>query len=167
MCLVTFQNKPFVAEKDIVCYKRVVINKYSNFVSPVIKRKIPDAVMSGKRLYRARGLFRHAYIHPAFPWVSIVDKGWIHTYANEPYFFENKNMVWFECVIPNGTKYWKSEDGHEYASSYIRFVKPCEEQIRAFYADCIGGSRCPTEYELSDIVGSLERTKRFFKNLAY
>lgn len=165
MCLYTFQDKPFVAEDDIVCYKRVEINKYGSFVSPVFKRWIPDAVMFGKRLYRARGIFRRAHIDPVFPWVTIVDRGWIHTYANEPYFFENETgIVWSECVIPKGTKYWKSKDGDEYASSNIRFVKPCEKQIRALFSERMG--RFPAEDELSVIVDSIGQTKKFFKNLA-
>ena len=163
MCLVTFQDKPFVAEEDIVCYKRVVINKYGNFVSPAIKRKIPDAVMSGKRLYRARGIFRHAHKDIVFRWLNIVGRGWIHTYTTTPIFFHANDGVWFECVIPKGAEYWKSKDGNEYASRSIRFVKPCEDQIRALYADCIGGARFPTEEELSDIAGSIKRTKEFFK----
>lgn len=166
MCLYTIQDKPFVAEEDIVCYKRLVLNKSDIFVTPVIGRKIPDAVISGRRLYRARGMFRRVNESPAFPYLNVVDRGWIHTYTASPTFFDEEKGVWFECVIPKGTKYWKSKDGEEYASRYIRFVKPCEDQIRALYADCIGGARCPTEDELSDIVGSIKNTKEFFKNLA-
>ena len=84
MCLLTFQDKPFVAENDIVCYKRLVLNKNDRFVTPVIGRKIPDAVISGRRLYRARGIFRRTYRDPVFPWVNIVDRGWIHTYTATP-----------------------------------------------------------------------------------
>ena len=166
MCLITLQDKPFVAENDIVCYKRLVLNKSDMFVTPVIGRKIPDAVISGRRLYKARGLFRRAHEYDFMPWLTEVGKGWIHTYTAAPTFFDEEKGVWFECVIPKGTEYWKSKNGEEYASSCIRFVKPCEEQIRVSYADCIGGARCPTEDELSDIVGSIKNTKEFFKNLA-
>jgi hypothetical protein len=166
MCLYTRQDEPFVAEEDIVCYKRLVLNKSDMFVTPVIGRKIPDAVISGRRLYRARGIFRCAYRDPVFPWVNIVDRGWVHTYTSTPIFFYGDDGVWFECVIPKGTKYWKSKNGNEYASSSIRFVKPCEKQIYALFSEVMG--RFPAEHELSlsDIVGSLERTKEFFKNLA-
>lgn len=168
MCLFTLQDKPFVAEEDIVCFKNLAIDKNASFVTPVIGRRIPDAVISGRRLYRARGLFRCRHKLSDFPLLNfnVVDKGWIHTYTASPTFFDEENGVWFECVIPKGTKFWKSKDGEEYASRSIRFVKPCEEQIRALYADCIGGARCPTEDELSDIVGSIKNTKGFFKNLA-
>ena len=164
MCLYTLQKKPFVAIADIVCYKKVKINKDASFASPIMMRKISDAVISGRRLYRARGLFRCRHKSSYFHY--IVDKGWIHTYTASPTFFDEEKGVWFECVIPRGTKFWKSNDGEEFASRSIRFVKPLEEQIRALYADCIGGARCPTEEELSDIVGSLERTKEFFKKFA-
>lgn len=166
MCLFTVQDKPFVAENDIVCFKRLVLYKNNRFVTPVIGRKIKNAVISGKRLYRARGIFRRAYIDPVFRWVTIVDRGWIHTYTNKPYFFKNENtdIVWFECVIPKGTKCWKSIDGKTYASSYIRFIKPCEEQIRALFSERMG--RFPVEDELSVIVGSIEQTKKFFKAFA-
>lgn len=166
MCLCTLQKKPFVAEKDIVCYKALVLNESNKFVTPVIKRNIPDAVISGRRLYRARWLFRRARKSQDFPYLNVVDRGWVHTYSTKPNFFQVSYDVWFECVIPKGTKYWKSEDGEEYASRSIRFIKPCEEQIRALYADYIGGRRFPTEEELSDIVGSIKRTKEFFKKLA-
>lgn len=163
MCLVTFQDKPFVAESDIVCYKRLVLNKNDRFVSSVIGRKIPDAVISGKRLYKARGLFRRLYIDSIFPCVNIVDKGWVHTYANEPYFDKYTGIV-FQSVIPKGTEYWKSKDGEEYASRSIRFVKPCEKQIYALFSERMG--RFPAEDELSVIVGSIEQTKKFFKTFA-
>ena len=164
MCLITLQDNPFVAENDIVCYKRVVINKFNGFVSPVFKRKIPNAVISGKRLYSGRGIFRRAYRDPVFPWVNIVDRGWIHTYTAAPIFFHGNDGVWFECVIPKGTKYWKSKDRDEYASRSIRFVKPCEEQIRALFSFANG--RFPTKEELSEIVGSIGKAKEFFKKFA-
>ena len=166
MCLFTLQDKPFVAEENIVCYKCVDITKCGIFYSPVIGRNIPDDVISGKRLYRAKGIFRRAHIHKYYPWLHEVGKGWIHTCTSSPVYYVSAPQIWFECVIPKGTKYWKSEDGEEYASRSIRFVKPCEGQIRALYADCIGGARLPTEEELSGIVGSLERTKEFFKKFA-
>ena len=164
MCLITFQDEPFVAEEDIVCFKRLVLDKNNRFVTPVIKRKIQGVVISGKRLYRARGIFRRAYIDPVFPWDTIVDRGWIHTYTVTPIFFHGNDGVWFECVIPKGTKYWKSNNGKEYASSSIRFVKPCEKQIYALFSERMG--RFPAEDELSVIVGSIEQTKKFFKTFA-
>lgn len=163
MCLLTLQDKPFVAEKDIVCYKRLVLNKSDRFVTPVIGRNIQDAVISGRRLYKARGIFMRSHKSSYFPYLNVVDKGWIHTFTTSPTFFNEEKGVWFECVIPKGTKFWKSNDGEEYASRSIRFVKLYEDQIRALYADCFGGARCPTEDELSDIVGSIKRTKEFFK----
>lgn len=164
MCLYTLQDKPFVAEEDIVCYKRLVLNESDRFVTPVIGRKIPDAVISGRRLYKAMGLFRRVYVSPAFPFLNVVDRGWIHTYTTTLNLFHRDDGVLFECVIPKGTKYWKSKDGNEYASSSIRFVKPCEKQIRALFSERMG--RFPTEDELSEIVGSIEQTKKFFKTFA-
>lgn len=139
MCLYTLQDKPFVAEKDIVCYKELVLDESNKFVTPVMKRNIPDAVITGRRLYRARGLFRRARKSQHFPNINIVDRGWVHTYSKTPNFFQSRRYnVWFECVIPKGTKYWKSQDGVEYASRSIRFVKPLDGQISVLYADCIG-----------------------------
>lgn len=164
MCLFTLQDKPFVAENDIVCYKRVGINKFNGFVSPVFKRKIPDGVISGKRLYWARGIFRRAYRDPVLTWVNVVDRGWIHTYTATPFFFHVYDGVWFECVIPKGTKYWKSQNGDEYASRSIRFVKLCDKQICCLFSFANG--RFPTEEELSEIVGSIGKAKKFFKAFA-
>ena len=67
-------------------------------------------------------------------------------------------------MIPKGAEYWKSKDGNEYASRSIRFMKPCEGQIRALFSERMG--RFPAEDELSVIVGSVEQTKKFFKAFA-
>ena len=120
MCLLTLQDKPFVAEENIVCFKRLVLDENGSFVTPVIRRRIPDAVITGKRLYRARGIFRRAHKDFVFRWLNIVGRGWIHTYTTTPIFFYVNDGVWFECVIPKGAEYWKSKDGNEYASRSIR-----------------------------------------------
>ena len=162
MCLISITGKK-IAERNIACYK-VLYYWNGKYYTPVMHKKVKDAVISGRRLYRARGIFRRVYKSLVFPYFNVVDRGWIHTYTTILNFFHGDNGVWFECVIPKGTKYWKSKFGNEYASRHIRFVKPCEEQIRTLFAERMG--RFPEEDELSVIVGSIEQTKKFFKAFA-
>ena len=81
--------------------------------------KVRNAVLTGRRLMKARGgreIISCLYQH-------VVKGGYIHTYKHVPPFYYNIGDFVFECVIPKGEEYFESDDGREYASRSIRFVR--------------------------------------------
>ncbi len=75
MCLRSTTGKK-IAERDITCYK-VLSYWNGKYYTPVMHKKVKDAVLTGRRLFRG-GLFRQTYdINGSFTWV---EGGYIHVY---------------------------------------------------------------------------------------
>lgn len=134
MCLEVRSMKPKIAEYDMTCYK--VLQRVPRAPSeifgfrwetPFQRMCVPNSVVSGRRLMKARGyrkvnksLNREIYV---------VGEGYIHVYASDE--LDNQKGVLgkqdnlFECIIPAGTEYYDGWNitSHEYASRSIRFVK--------------------------------------------
>lgn len=128
MCLTTKQVYPFMTGEDIVCYK-LIEKKRSLFgwkwITPHQGFRVSKSVVSGKRLFRARG--RRIYYR--YNLANIIGGGYIHTFSNNKYakgVYESIPFAGyhlFECVIPMGTEYYVSDTEQEYASRSIRFVR--------------------------------------------
>ncbi len=120
MCIRSYSLK--VAETDIVCYKQLCRSELFGFLyTPVVRRLMFPWVLSGKRLYRARGFKRIECLEDYTFWV---DSGFVYSYARgDDVFDDGKLYVAYECVIPAGTRYWMSTDAMVYASDKIRFKR--------------------------------------------
>lgn len=127
MCLYSLQNKAFISEEDITCYK-VVRYRGGKYYAPFVMRRIPCRYLKGRCLYSAHGE-PDIRLFGTPKWLDApvyrVGNGFIHTYGNIHEAFQNSgvNKMVFECVIPKGTEYWKDMDTSELASKVIRFVR--------------------------------------------
>ena len=123
MCLIA-NDYERIADEDVPCVK---VLSYSDgwFYTPYKMRRVCDGVLNGRRLMRARG--RECVDELGWDQFS-VGRGFVHTFstmesAKSLWFPLSGRVVYFDCVIPKGTRYWVSYDGMEYASKAIRFVK--------------------------------------------
>lgn len=125
----TFQEKEQIAQTDIECWK--VVHMTNIFgrkiaVTPIRERFIPKRILSGKSYFRARGFKDVMYIDK-ITGKTMIRGGFIHVFSNiesaqnfiisSPYCLQIR-----KCVIPKGTKYYKSDDYTEYAARKIKFV---------------------------------------------
>ena len=123
MCLLANEFEK-IAEKDIVCYKELKYDQVLGiFVTPFQQRWIGRRVLNGRRLYKARGKEEVKY-----DCYFQVGGGFVHSYAKLYSCFGSRHVVW-ECVIPAGTRYWVSDDGTEYASKSLRFVRKMDKFV--------------------------------------
>jgi hypothetical protein len=120
MCLYSTTGKK-IAERDIVCYK-VLSYWHGKYYTPVMGKKVKDAVLTGRRLFRG-GLFRQKR---KFTNYISIEGGYVHVYST----LMNCHRYWFcggcryyKCIIPKGTEYWVNDDGKEFAARKIRFVE--------------------------------------------
>ena len=79
--------------------------------------------MNGRRLYKARGKEEVKY-----DYYFQVGGGFVHSYAKFQACLSVRYVVW-ECLIPAGTRYWVSDDGTEYASKSLRFVRRMDNDL--------------------------------------
>jgi hypothetical protein len=120
MCLYSTTGKK-IAERDIVCYK-VLSYWHGKYYTPVMGKKVKDAVLTGRRLLRG-GLFREK---EAYGNVMVIGGGYIHVATNLKWlriWYKGHEHRYFKCIIPKGTEYWVSKDGDEMAARKIRFVE--------------------------------------------
>ena len=123
MCLWTRQKEAKVAKKNITCYK--IMLKYGKMVvSPYYASFIPAATLNGG-LYSACGS-EHVEVSNVR---VIVGGGFIHAYsdlnvAKEELARFNEWAHLYKCVIPAGTRYFRSiPEDHEICAKEIRFVE--------------------------------------------
>jgi hypothetical protein len=130
----TFQEKEQIAQTDIECWK--VVHFTTNVfgrkiaVTPIQKRRISRRILSGKSYFRARG-YKEVYFYDKRSGEKVIKRGFIHVFSNIE--DAQKFITWSclsmlndqirKCVIPKGTKYYKSSDKwSEYAARKIKFV---------------------------------------------
>ena len=119
MCLLSLSDNPKVADKDIVCYKfldRLGPFRYMTPIREVKLWKFPYL----KKIFVAKGT-EEAERDP-LQRRYVVGEGFIHTFAKMSDEYSRRGLhdvVLFRCIIPKGTKYFKSMDGSEYASREI------------------------------------------------
>ena len=146
MCLLIKDKKALIAEKDIVCYKKLEechrANGENDYVTPYMFSTVDADMISGKKTFKAKcfgygGAHRRkngvGHIideksmndnHPEYNYT--IESGYIHTYQD---FNAACNGLYkgeriFECIIPKGTKYYAGifDDGApSYASKEIVF----------------------------------------------
>ena len=134
MCMFTFQEKEQIAQTDIECWK-VIQYKTNIFgkkiaVTPIREKFISKHILSGKSYFRAIG-FKDVYVYDERSGERVVKRGFIHVFSNieaaqnfiaSPGFSSLNSQI-RKCVIPKGTKYYKSSDKwSEYAARKIKFV---------------------------------------------
>lgn len=120
MCLYSTTGKK-IAERDIVCYKALYyVCHNGEYYTPVRWKKVKDAVLSGRRLFRG-GLFRKKETCDE---VMVISAGYIHVTTKLEWLLSKFNWCChFKCIIPKGTEYWVDDNGSEMAARKIRFVK--------------------------------------------
>ena len=114
MCLTTSQHTSLIAKHNIRCYK--VLRK--DLVSPCYNQQY---VLGQKLTSAICRYFRH------------IEEG-LHTYVNFGYAKDRTRDTWFnqiellpvaaapivvECIIPQGSEYYISNNGEEYASNQL------------------------------------------------
>lgn len=147
MCLWIKDKKALIAEKDIVCYKKLEELKRANgeiayYITPYMFSSVDVDMVSGKKPFKAKcigygGAHRRkngvGHIidekgvsdkHPEYNYS--IKSGYIHTYQDFKAacdgLYESDRI--FECIIPKGTKYYAGIfDGGapSYASKEIVF----------------------------------------------
>lgn len=130
----TFQEKEQIAQTDIECWK--VVHFTTNVfgrkiaVTPIKQRRISRRILSGKSYFRARGP-KEVYVYDSRIGKRVVEGGFIHVFSNieaAQNFIGTSRLSRLndqirKCVIPKGTKYYKSSDDWcEYAAREIKFV---------------------------------------------
>lgn len=123
MCLIKDRgfhpkNQPLIAEKDIICYKKLDQIGENTYTTPYALTQIPLECIQNKVPFKA--VIRHKL---TFIWRHIlgfsdcVEDGFIHTLQEDDGY---RSYVTFKCIIPKGTKYFIGR-GRVYASEQIIF----------------------------------------------
>ena len=135
MCMFTFQKKEQIAQTDIECWKVVHFTTdvfgRKIAVTPIQERRISRRILSGKSYFRARGP-KEVYVYDERSGERVVKRGFIHVFSNieaAQNFIKSAACSYMlndqirKCVIPKGTKYYRSSDKwSEYAARKIKFV---------------------------------------------
>lgn len=127
MCLVKNKkyhpfNMPLMAKEDIVCYKQLETNHFTNgYITPCTYSVVPTACLKKKVPFKAEILNKFEFIwRHVLGFSNIVTDGFIHSHAQLP---GNSFLYYtFQCIIPKGTKYFIGNND-DYASEQIIFVK--------------------------------------------
>lgn len=108
MCLITFQNEPYIAKKDIVVYKAL------NKTGKQIFSPFQQFSYILKKLYQTDfGItFGQTFVDK-----KLINEGF-HGYINRKYaIFRWPNV--YKCIIPKGSLYYISSDLQEIVSNQL------------------------------------------------
>lgn len=125
MCLVKNKafhphNRPLIADKDIICYKKLRQIEETVYVTPCTYIQVPIECIQDKVPFEATILHKFSFIwRHVFGFVDFVEDGFIHTYQEDN---GRRNYEVFKCIIPKGTKYFVGIHG-DYASEQIIFAE--------------------------------------------
>lgn len=142
MCLAASHKDIKIAEKNITCYKVLVLcsDFYTGRVykTPYIGALVPTHIINGKKeLYASRGTcWKNKSIQQISgrtKYMYRIEGGYIHTYAKLSAANARKKSLnqysgkyyIFKCVIPKGAEYYEGlePNGYKsYASECIKFV---------------------------------------------
>ena len=136
MCFITKEREPYIADRDMVCYKVVSVMGGKHY-APYVGRRIAKRYIIGRDLYCAHG--KTAVKSCSNAWYAVhffannhqffaVGKGFIHTYGNVEVAFRKMglNREVYECVIPKGSEYYMDYESCELASKAIHFIRRIE-----------------------------------------
>lgn len=127
MCLYTTNKEPFIAKEDIICYKILVKTKIPfMYKTPIVRTKLIKIPLFQKT-FKAKGSSKVYGIKIHWSGVWEVAEGYIHTYLTAEAAISNVSHVIdegegcriFKCIIPKGTKYFKSTESDTLASEKI------------------------------------------------
>lgn len=111
MCLYTFSNNRWIADKDIICFK--VLDK--NLCSPYLNKKYEL-----NKTYKEKIDFKPASY-------GLITTTGLYTYTKSAFsnYFKNKSFFnkkfdYYEAIIPKGSEY--VTDGHEYCSNTLTVI---------------------------------------------
>lgn len=115
-------NRPLVADKDIVCYKKLDFCYFTwGYMTPCTHSQIPTKCLRKKVPFKAEIVNKAQFIWKHILGFSdVVTDGFIHSYAYTPSLSFRYDT--FKCIIPKGTKYFIGVD-HDYASEQIIFIE--------------------------------------------
>lgn len=137
MCLTTKTSVCSVSEKEIKCYKVLLLDN-GMYVTPYQRIFVPKLVREGNIPFFADGAIniRLDYCEETLSDSYLIGKGFIHTYKylgsafdfkkNLEIRYPNSVCAIFECEIPIGTKYYEGQDDFfemSFASEKIMFKK--------------------------------------------
>ena len=132
MCLYSKELEPYIADRDITCYK-VVSVRGGKYYTPFVGRRIFKRHIIGRDLYCAHGKSvaensSDIWYFANSPQFFLVRKGFIHTYGRADVAFSKMclNREVYECIIPKGSEYYKDYETCELASTAIQFVRRIE-----------------------------------------
>lgn len=113
-------NRPLIADRDIICYKKVQQVGKDAYITPCTNAEIPIECIQNKVPFEAQILSKFKFIwRHVFGFGRFVEDGFIHTYqADNGWGFYKV----FKCIIPKGTKYFVGIQG-DYASERIIFLE--------------------------------------------
>lgn len=113
-------NRPLIAEEDIVCYKQIFTYIDGTYMTPYTNTIIPTKCITNKVPFKAKIIDKFEFFCNHILGASLfVDDGFIHVYKYPRYKF---GLTTFECIIPKGTKYFIGTDG-DLAAKEIIFLE--------------------------------------------
>ena len=113
-------NRPLIAEKDIICYKKLQQVGNDAYVTPCTDTQIPIECIQDKVPFKAEILHKIIFIwRHILGFSDCVEDGFIHTFKEDDVY---SSYIVFECIIPKGTKYFIGTND-DYASEQIIFIR--------------------------------------------
>lgn len=104
MCLITNIKEPFIAEKDIICYKQVSINSEGKIKTPYQNADVKKIIeSSSKKIVKKYGKYNYQ-----------IDEQGVHAYLKIP-----SSIFALKAIIPEGTEFWISNDFSEIAATKL------------------------------------------------
>jgi len=113
-------NRPLIAEKDIVCYKKLKQTRKDTYITPWTYDQVPIECIRNKVPFKAEILSKFKFIWKhILGFSNTVEDGFIHSFQQDNGFRGYKT---FKCIIPKGTEYFIGRDNH-IASKEIIFLE--------------------------------------------
>ena len=129
MCLLTFQKKEFVADKEMPVYKILGKDNFSPFASFLYKRgtnkpegiRVIEHIGPNKNCKTIYGGFLHAFTNRLFAETHI------GTFPGK----KTRDKI-VKMYVPVGAEYYISEDGTEICATAMVWKYPCRKIIEFF-----------------------------------
>ena len=130
MCLLCKYNKPNVATGDIVCYKWM---KKTKWIDMLLTKRRYQSPIYGKFKWKVNEEYYQPFNEKEFNIkhfdLFVLSEGF-HSLSRKNYFpssifpsYYYYEVVQVECVIPKGTRYFRSEDGKGIVSERLKIVR--------------------------------------------
>ena len=126
MCMHTKTSEASYAKEDIICYKVMDKSGYDGgWVTPYMRTPVSDSIVSGEKNFKANS-YERVRADGFYSGYFEITSGFIHTFASPSNAIIHAKSFScgkvFTCIIPKGVKYYRSSNGHHYASKEIKFV---------------------------------------------